>query len=331
MFRKALVYILSAVVAAAVPGCGQSRAAAPSEDAYIKIGFATPGDHSYWDSTLVQSFEDTFTEADGYKLLVESGQAQAELQYAQISGFVDQGIDYIMVYPGFTNYDTASLVKARDAGIPLFFIGRMPEMSDESLSACFVTNDGVREGRQAVEWLDAYLKSVGRGDEQINIVHIQGQVGTIGQADRTKGITLGFTFERRNWNLLESRHTPGWAKQEAREVMDYFLSEYPDIDALFVESDYMAMGAVESIRAAGKKPGEDIIIVSIDGSRDALAAIAAGEINATVECSPYYGPKTAEVIQMMERGETPDKVVYVEDRVFDRTNAEAELQLRSHW
>ena len=52
----------------------------------------------------------------------------------------------------------------------------------------------------------------------------------------------------------------------------------------------MAIGAIAAIEAAGKKPGKDILVVSIDGEKDGLQAIIDGKMGATVECNPKFGP-----------------------------------------
>jgi ribose transport system substrate-binding protein len=83
----------------------------------------------------------------------------------------------------------------------------------------------------------------------------------------------------------------------------------------------MAMGAIAAVEAAGKVPGKDIIIVSIDGTRDALQAIIDGKLGATVECSPHFGPKAYDTLVAYAEGqEIPPKIINP-DRFFDQSNA----------
>ena len=51
----------------------------------------------------------------------------------------------------------------------------------------------------------------------------------------------------------------------------------------------MGLGAIEAIEAAGKVPGKDIKIVTVDAVKDGMEALAAGKINFIVECSPLLG------------------------------------------
>ncbi len=84
----------------------------------------------------------------------------------------------------------------------------------------------------------------------------------------------------------------------------------------------MAIGALAAIEAAGKKPGKDIIVVSVDGTRDALQAIIAGTMGATVECNPKFGPKAFETMDRYARGEAIEPWVINQDRFFDSSNAQ---------
>ena len=346
MLQKTLIYTFIIILATSLSACGPAREAdlpIPDkiqgyeileadrlpDDNYIKVGYITPGDHGNWEEALGQSIEDVFTETNGYKLFVEFGEAHPETQYMHFGSFLSKGMDYIIVYPNHHIFDETLLEEAKDLGIPVFFVCSLPDISDENLYTCFVINDFLHEGEQAAEWLDAYLKSIGRGEDLINIVYIQGlEDAQAAQVGRTDGITRGIN-NHDNWNLLESRHG-NWLKDSGQEVMEYFINEYSDINVLFAQNDYMALGAVEAMKNEGIKPGDDIIIVSLDGIRDALTAIENGEINATVETSSNYGLKIAELIHRLECHETIDKVEYLKGRVFDWTNAGSELPLRPY-
>jgi len=99
---------------------------------------------------------------------------------------------------------------------------------------------------------------------------------------------------------------------------------------LFAHSDTMALGAIEAIEAAGFKPGSDILVISIEGSRKALEAIVAGKLNVTVECSPLLGPQLMAVVKDLAAGKTVPRRVITKESVFTRENAVAELPNRAY-
>ena len=83
--------------------------------------------------------------------------------------------------------------------------------------------------------------------------------------------------------------------------MEAFLKANPDIDVLYAHNDDMGLGAIEAIEAAGKVPGKDIKIITIDAVKDGMQALADGKINFIVECSPLLGPQLMDLAKKVER------------------------------
>ena len=101
--------------------------------------------------------------------------------------------------------------------------------------------------------------------------------------------------------------------------MESILKSTPKIDVVYAENDNMAWGAIDAIKAAGKVPGKDIIVICFDAVRESFNKIINGEeINCAVECNPLHGPRVAEIIQTLEKGGSVDKVQYVTELVFDK-------------
>jgi len=103
--------------------------------------------------------------------------------------------------------------------------------------------------------------------------------------------------------------------------MEQLIQANPDINAVYAHNDEMAIGAIQALKDAGRSPGEDVTIVSIDGTRDALQAIINGELGATVESNPRFGPLTFETIERFLAGEPIPQEIILADRFFDRSNA----------
>jgi simple sugar transport system substrate-binding protein len=113
--------------------------------------------------------------------------------------------------------------------------------------------------------------------------------------------------------------------------MEQFLqAEGRRIRVLFAHSDTMALGAIEAIERAGIKPGSEILVISIEGSRKALEAIVAGKLNVTVECSPLLGPQLMAVVEDIAAGKPVARRVVTQESVFTRENAAAELPNRAY-
>jgi ABC-type sugar transport system substrate-binding protein len=92
----------------------------------------------------------------------------------------------------------------------------------------------------------------------------------------------------------------------------------------------MGLGAMEAIEAAGKVPGVDIKIVTIDAVKDGMQALADGKFNFIVECSPLLGPQLAEIVQQVVDGETPEKRIITEETTFTQEQAKEALPDRQY-
>lgn len=308
-------------------GCGRqevpSKEAVQDEDMignseeYIVVGFAQVGSESDWRTANTESIRTTFTAENGYYLLFEDAQQKQENQLKAVRNFILQEVNYIILDPIVETGWDAVLQEAREAGIPVILADRSAEVADKDLYTCWVGSNFREEGRKAGEWLAKYLNNRGRGEETVHIVTLQGTLESTAQLGRTRG--FGEVLRRQeNWVMLEQR-SGEFTQAKGKEVMEYFLQTYGEIDVVVSENDNMTFGAIEAIKEAGKTcgPGGDIIVISFDAVSAALESMLEGDINADFECNPLIGPMIDKIIKKLERGETVDKIQYVEEKYFD--------------
>ena len=319
------------MVALALTGCskkGPEAKGAKGDKKVITVGYAQVGAESDWRLANTESFKSTFTAENGYKLIFDDAQQKQENQIKAMRNFIQQDVDYIVVAPVVeTGWETV-LGEAKAAGIPVILSDRQMKVSDDSLYLCWVGGNFLKEGRDSVIWLNDYLKKNGRDSEKLNVLLIQGTIGSSAQVGRTQGITEGLA-KNPNYNLL-AKQTGEFTQAKGQEVMESYLKQYDDIDVVFAENDNMAWGAVDAIKAAGKQPGKDIIIICFDAVHETFNKMMAGEINCAVECNPLHGPRVDSIIKTLEAGGTVDKIAYVDEGVFDEANAEAMLPTRKY-
>jgi len=327
--RKILGTVLTLALVGSIVFAGDnSDKAAKGGKKLITVGYAQVGAESDWRTANTESFKSTFTEANGYKLIFDDAQQKQENQIKAIRNFIQQDVDYIVVAPVVeTGWETV-LQEAKKAGIPVILSDREMKLSDDSLYVAWVGGNFLKEGQDAVAWLNSYVKKAGRDKEDLNIVLIQGTIGASAQVGRTQGITEGLA-KNPKYHLL-AKQTGEFTQAKGQEVMESFLKAYDDIDVVFCENDNEAFGAIDAIKAAGKVPGKDIIIISFDAVHEAFNRMIAKEINCAVECNPLHGPRVAEIIQKLEKGEKVDKKQYVVEGVFDQDNAAKELPNRKY-
>lgn len=286
---------------------------------YIVVGFSQIGSESDWRTASTESFKSTFTAENGYYLLYEDAQQKHENQIKDMRNFILQEVDYIVLDPVVETGWDAVLMEARDAGIPVIVVDRQVSVKDESLFTCWVGSDFRKEGRRAGEWLESYLESTGRSEEEIRMVTLQGTPGASSQIGRTEGFEE-ILSKHKNWKML-ARESGEFTQAKGQEVMESFLADYDGIDVVISENDNMTFGAMEAIEASGKTcgPEGDIIIISFDAVKAALQFMIAGKIHVDFECNPLLGPMVSDIIKKLEDGKTVGKIQYAEEEYFDTT------------
>ena len=312
--------IVSALLTATMV-CGMSVVPAvgvAAADDTITVGFSQVGAESDWRTANTESMKSTFSEENGYELIFDDAQQKQENQLTAIRNFIQQEVDYIVLAPVTeSGWDTV-LQEAKDADIPVIIVDRMVDVSDDSLYTTWIGTDSLLEGRKAAEWLNAYTTAKGIDAKDVNIVDIQGTIGSTAQIGRSKGLEEG--VDNYGWNLL-AQQSGEFTQAKGQEVMESMLKQYDNINVVYCENDNEAFGAIDAIEAAGKTVGSDIangeiMVISFDTTNAGLTDTLAGKIACDVESNPLHGPRAEELIKALEAGEEVEKLNYVDEEIF---------------
>ena len=309
--------IVSALLTATMV-CGMSVVPAvgvAAADDTITVGVSQVGAESDWRTANTESMKSTFSEENGYELIFDDAQQKQENQLTAIRNFIQQEVDYILLAPVTeTGWDTV-LQEAKDADIPVIIVDRMVDVSDDSLYTTWIGTDSLLEGRKAAEWLNAYTTAKGIDAKDVNIVDIQGTIGSTAQIGRSKGLEEG--VDNYGWNLL-AQQSGEFTQAKGQEVMESMLKQYDNINVVYCENDNEAFGAIEAIKAAGKTvgPDGDILVMSFDTTKQGITDTLSGDIIVNTECNPLHGPRVEQIIKQLQAGETPEKQAYVEEGIY---------------
>lgn len=291
----------------------------------IVVGFSQIGAESDWRVANTNSIKSSVEEA-GFTLIFDDAQGKQENQIKALRNFITQGVDVIAFSPVVESGWDEVIEEINDAEIPIILIDRATDIEGDDYYETFMGSDFVEEGEKAGNWLVEFMEAEGRGDEDIKIVELEGTVGSAPANDRATGFR-NILKDHANYEIVASQ-TGNFTRAEGQTVMESFLKSVDKIDVLYAHNDDMALGAIDAIKAAGLKPGEDIIIVGVDAVKKAFEAIVAGEMNCTVECSPLLGPQLVDNINKLMAGETLDKRTNTIESLYDASNAEQELPNR---
>ncbi|NLD04048.1 MAG: ABC transporter substrate-binding protein [Clostridiales bacterium] len=268
--------------------------------AEVTVAFTQIGQESDWRTANTDSVIKAI-EAEGWKLVYDDAQQKQENQVKALRNFISQGVDYILFTAVVSTGWEEVLKEVNEAEIPLVLMDRMPDnMADIQYAAAF-GGDFVEEGRRMALWTKNYVEKIGRSGEELNVVILEGTTGADAASGRQQGI-MEILEGTPNLKVIASQ-SGNFTRAEGQPVMESFLKAHDKIDILLAHNDDMALGAIDAIKAAGKVPGKDIIIVGCDAPKTAFDAIIAGDMNATIECTPLYGPFVVDALKKLMAGE----------------------------
>lgn len=335
--RNFLSAAVGVAAAGALTACAKSDEApsGPSDSANgggggkaISLGFSQVGSESGWRTANSDSVKDAAKES-GYTLKFSDAQQKQENQISAIRSYIAQKVDVIAFSPVVVTGWDAVLKEAKAAKIPVVLTDRSVETSDESLYVTLVGSDFTAEGERAAAILEKVLATAGhKGD--VKIAQLEGTTGAAPAIERAKGFkTVMDRDHKDDWKIVVSQ-TGDFTRAGGKQVMAAFLQSNPDVNVLFAHNDDMAIGAIQAIEAAGKKPGKDILIVSIDGVKDGFVAMSEGKINAIVECNPLLGPQLMEVVKQVHDGQKVDRWIKTEESDYTQDMAKEALPTRTY-
>jgi simple sugar transport system substrate-binding protein len=314
---------------ATLAGCSKSTPSAGGDSSNgtkpIVLGFSQIGAESEWRTANTNSIKSA-AEAAGIKLKFSDAQQKQENQIKAIRSFIAQRVDVIAFSPVVeTGWETV-LREAKAAKIPVILTDRAVDVTDDSLYVTFMGSDFLEEGRKAGRWL---LENTQDRTGDIRIVELQGTVGSAPANDRKRGFQEVIAADPR-YKIVRSQ-TGDFTRAKGKEVMEAFLkAEGRSIQVLFAHNDDMAIGAIQAIEEAGLKPGQDILIISIDGVKGAFEAMMAGKLNVTVECNPLLGPQLMAAVKDVVAGKPVPKRIVTEESIFPMAMAKEVFPSRQY-
>jgi len=291
----------------------------------IVLGFSQVGAESEWRTANTESIKSSAKDA-GIELKFSDAQQKQENQIKAIRAFIAQKVDVIAFSPVVESGWGTVLREAKAAKIPVILSDRAVNEKDDSLWVSFMGSDFVEEGRRAGRWLVEKTKG---STTPVNIVELQGTVGSAPAIDRKKGFEEIIKADPK-FKIIRSQ-TGDFTRAKGKEVMEAFLkAEGKKINVLYAHNDDMAIGAIQAIEEAGMKPATDILIISVDAVKGAFEAMMAGKMNVSVECSPLLGPQLMQAVKDLKAGKTLPKRIVTEESVFPMEVAAKEFPNRKY-
>jgi ribose transport system substrate-binding protein len=246
----------------------------------------------YMVPTLLDEFQtesvkaiEKFLKDVGYEAVTLNADNKTDLQQSQMNDVINLKPAAIVLAAVDFNALVPSMEKARAAGIPVMIFDRQITASPSDFTSVAGT---VEIGYVAAAEIQRLLKEK-KGDVKGKILQVLGD-----PADPyTLDIQKGFEEKMKEFSGVQIISLPAmqWEASNAGTIVADQLVANPDIDLIFVHAAHLAVAAVASLEAKGKKPG-DVMLVSSNGAPVGLDLIRKGWENVEVE-QPLYAQAAA--------------------------------------
>lgn len=247
---------------------------------------------------------------DGVTLQIEDAQNDVGRQLNQIQNFVASGVDAIIVNPVDTDATVAMSQAAADAGIPLVYVNREPvNVDDLPEKQAFVASDEKESGTLETQEVCRLLKDAGK--TEATAVVLMGELSNQAARMRTQDIKDVIATPECSFIKIAEEQTGNWSRTQAADLMTNWITSGLEFDAVISNNDEMAIGAIQALKSSGRAM-DDIVIGGVDATQDALAAMAAGDLDVTVfQNAAGQGQGAVDTALKLARGETAEAKTYV--------------------
>jgi inositol transport system substrate-binding protein len=248
---------------------------------------------------------------EGVDLQVEDAQNDVAKQLDQVNNFIASGVDAIIVNPVDTSATQALTDAAASAGVPLVYVNRQPINVDTLPdNQAFVASNEVDSG--TLETIEVCRLFAEAGKTEASVYVMMGELSNQAAVQRTADIhdVIAAGKCAVTLNILDEQ-TANWSRDQAQTLMTNWLSTGTAFDGVIANNDEMAIGAIQALKAAGVSM-DDVVVAGIDATQDALLAMAAGDLDATVfQDAAGQGAGSLDAALKLARGESVDQKVYI--------------------
>lgn len=283
-----------------------------------KVGFSqSEPDSASFRAAETQSLKDAAADA-GADLVVTNANNKLPKQISDIENLLSQNIDILVIAPVNSDGLDSALKAAKDKKVPVVTIDRKVTNKSCDDYLTFIGSDFVKQGERAA---DALAKAT---DSKAKVAVLLGPSGNNVTDGRQKGFKDQVKAEYPDIEIV-AEQTANASRSEGQEVTAQLLQSNPDIDAVYAFNDEEGLGAMAAIQEAGKEPGKDVKIVSIDGTKNAVEAIVDGKYNAVIESNPRFGPLVFDTMEKFYSGEEIPEDIIIKDGEYTPDNAEEQV------
>ncbi|KAE9529945.1 MULTISPECIES: ribose ABC transporter substrate-binding protein RbsB [Testudinibacter] len=211
-------------------------------------------------------------EADklGYNLVVLDSQNDPAKELANVEDLLVRGAKVLLINPTDSEAVANAVMRANKQGVPVITLDRGAAKGEV---VSHIASDNVAGGKLAGDFIAEKL------GKEAKVIQLEGIAGT--SAARERGEGFAQAVEANGFALLASQPAD-FDRTKGLNVMENLLASQSAVQAVFAQNDEMALGALRALQAAKK----EVLVVGFDGTDDAVRAVEAGKLGATIAQQP---------------------------------------------
>ena len=284
------------------------------------IGISMQSFDNNFQTLLREGLSARASQVSGITLQIEDAQTDVSKQLNQVNNFIAAGVDAIIVTLADTSAAPGISEAAEKAGIPLVYLNLQPDNVDKlPKNQAYVGSKEIDSGRLGAEAACEILKKNGKaGDAQAYI--LMGDLAHQASRDRTSSVKETLAAGDCKGVTIADEQSAAWTRTNAMDLTTNWITAGRPIDAVFANNDEMAIGAIQALKAAGVSM-DSVVVVGIDATQDALAAMANGDLDVTVfQNAKGQSAGAMDAAVALARGHSIDKQVMVPFELVTPTN-----------
>lgn len=277
------------------------------------VGYVINNLNDTFQTFILNAAEDQAEEL-GIDVRIEDSNEDLIAQQDIVNTLIANGIDALVVVPVDTSGMGPITEAAQNAGVPLVYVNRNPYPGEEELpeGVYYVGAAEIEAGIMQAEYAAAELGETG------GVAILMGILGNEGALQRTKGVNDTIDGYA-NMEVL-AEETGEWQRDQAISLTENWILTYGDkLNAILANNDEMALGALQAIESTGR---EDIIVMGVDATPDALEAIEAGRLDGSAfQDAVGQGGTAINIIDGLRNDEQPESTItYIDFELVTEEN-----------
>lgn len=308
--KKVTVLSLLLIAFVLLAGCGNSET---SQAKTKTIGYINSNFNDIFQNLVQSAAEEYINSQPGYTIESFDSQEDVVRQKDAVDALIAKQVSALIVVPVDTSAMSSITKEANAAGIPLVYVNRNP-YADAPLpeNTYYVGSQEIIGGRMQMEKMGELLNGQG------SIAILMGKLDNEGALMRTKGVEEVIAEKYPDIKVLD-KQTGNWQRDQGVNLTENWLTAFGgELTGIVSNNDGMALGAIRALKAAGR---QDVVVIGLDAITDALVAVEAGDMAATVlQDATGQGKGAAEIAVSILEGKNPEQLRWIPFVLVDETN-----------